>query len=68
MADIVKLEAFNAAFGKIAMADKLLEDALSEFDTFVHANQTNVDAQEFFTITQKAVDEIRAAREALGGR
>lgn len=68
MADIAKLETFNAAFGKMAQAKKLLDDALIQFDIFVHANQTCADSQEFLDITQKAVDEIRAAREALEGR
>lgn len=67
MADVAKLETFNAAFGKIAQAKKLLDDALVQLDIFVHANQTNTDAQEYFDITQKAVDEICAAREALEG-
>ena len=52
----------------MAQAKKLLDDALVQLDIFVHANQTNPDAQEFFDITQKAVNEIRAAREALEGR
>lgn len=68
MADLAKLETFNAAFGKMAQAKKLLDDALVQFDIFVHANRTNPDAQEFFDITQKAVNEIRAAREALEGQ
>ena len=68
MADLAKLETFSAAFGKMAQAKKLLDDALVQLDIFVHANQTNPDAQEFFDITQKAVNEIRAAREALEGR
>ena len=68
MADLAKLETFNAAFGKMAQAKKLLDDALVQFDIFVHANRTNPDAQEFFDITQKAVGEIRAAREALEAR
>lgn len=68
MADLAKLETFNAAFGKMAQAKKLLDDALVQLDIFVHANQASPDAQEFFDITQKAVGEIRAAREALEGR
>lgn len=67
VADIAKLETFNAAFGKVAQAKKLLDDALVQLDIFVHANQTNTDAQEYFDITQKAVDEICAAREVLDG-
>lgn len=68
MADIAKLETFDAAFGKMAQAKKLLDDALVQFDIFIHANTNSADAQEFFDITQKAVDEIRTAREALEGR
>lgn len=53
MADIAKLETFNAAFGKIAQAKKLLDDALVQLDIFVHANQTNTDAQEYFDINKR---------------
>ena len=55
MADIAKLETFNAAFGKMAQAKKLLDDALVQLDIFVHANQTNPDAQEFFERLTKSV-------------
>lgn len=49
------------------MGEKLLDDALVQLDIFVHANQTNPDAQEFFDTVQEAVGEICAAREALEG-
>lgn len=67
MSEIAKLETFNAAFGKMAQAKKLLNDAAIQFDIFVHVNQPSAETQEFLDIVSQAVTEIRAAQEALKG-